>query len=90
MKKVMNKLMLSCKKATELIEKKRIAGLSFVERLQLNFHKRACKACAAYEKQSDLIEKALEKQQDQEKSIFQDKLSEEAKMNIIERLAKGN
>lgn len=86
----MTKLMLSCKKATELIEKKRIAGLSFGERLQLNFHKRACKACAAYEHQSDLIEKALDKQQDHEREVSHDKLSDKARSIIIERLAKNS
>lgn len=85
----MTKLMLSCKKATELIEKKQIAGLSFGERLQLNIHKRACKACAAYEHQSDLIDKALAKQ-DREKVVSHDKLSDEAKSKIIERLAKNS
>lgn len=85
----MTKLMLSCKKATELIEKKRIVGLSFGERLQLNLHKRACKPCATYEDQSDLIDKAMDKQQDHEKEVFHDKLSDEAKSKIIERLAKN-
>jgi hypothetical protein len=52
MKKIMNWLMLSCKKATELIEKKLLIKLSFKENVQLQLHKSMCNACTAYEKQS--------------------------------------
>jgi uncharacterized protein CbrC (UPF0167 family) len=48
----MNWLMLSCKKATELIEKKLLVKLSFKEKIQLEMHKSICNACTAYEKQS--------------------------------------
>lgn len=57
----MNKVVLSCKKATELVEKKQGGKLSFKEALQLNLHLLMCDACKAYEKQSKLISKALDK-----------------------------
>ena len=53
--------MLSCKKATELIEKKLLINLPFKEKMQLKMHKSFCNACTAYEKQSKLMDKLLSK-----------------------------
>lgn len=61
MKKLMNYLMLSCKKATELIEKRTLVRLSFREKVQLRMHKSMCDACTAYEKQSRKIDELLHK-----------------------------
>ena len=61
MKKLMNYLMLSCKKATELIEKRSLVRLSFKEKVQLRLHKSMCDACTAYEKQSRKIDELLHK-----------------------------
>lgn len=57
----MNKLFLTCKKATELIERKHLDKISCKNGLQLNFHLIICKACSAYSKHSLLIHKALER-----------------------------
>lgn len=62
MSSVMKKVMLSCLKATELIEKKLLFKLSFIEGVQLFFHKKVCHTCSAYEKQSVLIDQAIKKQ----------------------------
>ena len=51
--------MLSCKKASALIDKKAEAKLSWKENMQLTMHKSMCDACTAYEKQSKLIDKIL-------------------------------
>ena len=51
--------MLSCKKATELIEKRLVTRLSSVEKIQLKMHTMMCKRCTSYEEQSDIIEKSL-------------------------------
>ena len=59
MKKLMQLLLLSCKRATELIEKKLLTKLSFREKVQLTMHKSMCDACTAYEKQSKLIDGLL-------------------------------
>ena len=59
MKKLMNYLMLSCKKAASLIDKKAEVKLSWKENMQLTMHKSMCDACTAYEKQSKLIDKIL-------------------------------
>jgi hypothetical protein len=61
MKKLMNYLMLSCKKATELIEKRTLVRLSFKEKVQLRMHKSMCDACTTYEKQSKKIDGLLYK-----------------------------
>ncbi|PKP45074.1 MAG: hypothetical protein CVT95_09625 [Bacteroidetes bacterium HGW-Bacteroidetes-12] len=47
---------LSCKKATEMVEKEKINGLSFIDKLRLKLHLSVCKACRGYEKQSTLID----------------------------------
>lgn len=59
MKKLMNILMLSCNKATLLIEKRHARPLSFVERVQLKMHLAMCDKCTEYQKQSLLIENIL-------------------------------
>ena len=59
MEKLMNYLILSCKKAASLIDKKAEVKLSWKENMQLHMHKSMCDACTAYEKQSKLIDKAL-------------------------------
>ena len=53
--------MLSCKRATELIEKKSILGLSWKEDVQLKMHTKMCDACSHYQKQSKEIDTLLEK-----------------------------
>lgn len=66
MKNLINKLLLSCLIATELIEKKLLFRLSFSEKLRLKIHKLMCKACALYEKQSIILDKALSGSSDKE------------------------
>lgn len=62
MKKLMTYLFLTCKKSTELIEKRNLFGLRWYEKMQLGFHKMMCTACPQYEKQSVLIDRIMEKQ----------------------------
>jgi len=79
----MNMLILSCLKATELIEKKLHFKLSFKEKLQLKMHKMMCDACRLYEKQSALLEKGIEKQQE---AIFEEIDIEKLKKEIYAHL----
>ncbi|MFA6456065.1 MAG: hypothetical protein WCW40_04520 [Bacteroidota bacterium] len=58
---MMTSLMVSCKKATELIEKNSIAGLSLTEKLQLRMHTAMCSACTNYQKQSLYIDTLLKR-----------------------------
>ncbi len=61
MKKLMNILMLSCKKATELIDKKIHFGISRQEKVKLHMHTMMCNACRNYEKQGYLMDDAMKK-----------------------------
>lgn len=76
--------MLSCIKATELIEKKLLFKLSFKEGVQLFFHKKVCQTCAAYEKQSILIDQAIEKQHHHPEHFEQ--LSVNQKLELQEKI----
>jgi hypothetical protein len=60
MKKIMNTLMLSCRKATELIEKQSVFELNTLEKTQLFFHLKVCEACKQYEKQSTIIDTIMQ------------------------------
>lgn len=80
--------MLSCKKATELIEKKQVAPLSLLNTLQLNLHTSMCKACNAYQSQSGIIDKMMEYFHQSPSSDNTENLSEDAKKKIIDQLNK--
>lgn len=78
----------SCKKTTELIDKKFVTSLSIKERMQLFFHKSMCKTCTSYEHQSKFIDNAVSK-------LFYGKpktdtnLSNERKQKIIDKINKS-
>lgn len=59
MRLLMSLLMLSCHKATELVEKKIYFRLSVFERMKLLFHTRNCEVCHHYQKQSMWLDKVL-------------------------------
>ena len=61
MKRIFLKIMLSCKKATELIEKRTIQNLTNIENMQLKLHLSFCALCHAYEHQSKKIDTILSK-----------------------------
>jgi len=87
MKRLVNILLLSCKKATELIEKREFIPLSYKEKLQLRLHTSMCKACKSYEKQSDTLEKALSDWvKKNEKADHKNVLPSQAKASIINKL----
>jgi hypothetical protein len=62
----MNKMFLSCLKATELIEKKLLFRLSFPEKIRLTVHKMMCDACTLYEKQTNILDKVMDGHLNQE------------------------
>ena len=57
----MNYLMLTCPKASALIDKKNLFGLTRKEKMMLKMHTAVCKYCMAYQKQSIIIDHALNK-----------------------------
>jgi len=81
----MNSVMLSCKKATELIEKRQVGKLALMERLQLSMHTSMCDACSAYEKQSVMINRAIGRWF-QGKTVAGNSLSQEARERIIKEM----
>lgn len=81
----MNKMLLSCKEATLLIEKKQVDSLTFKEKIRLYIHTRMCIVCNKYQHQSRIMEDAILKwiqQADKQKPT----LSQKVKDNIILRL----
>lgn len=87
MNKVMNALMLSCKKASELVDKKSVFKLSLKESLQLHLHSALCDGCKAYAKQSKALDVILEKKikHIDENSVPQ-LTNDELKQQIISKL----
>lgn len=84
---MMSLIMLSCKKATLLIEKKLSTNLSIKEKIELKMHTSLCKACANYEQQGEIIDELLQKQiQDDETIIDEEHIisNQELKNRIIE------
>jgi hypothetical protein len=84
MKNLMNLIILSCKKATLLVEKREVKPLSFFEKIQLTMHTSMCDACRAYEKQSQTINKAISQWFDATKN--KEPLSYKVKERIIEEI----
>lgn len=80
----MIKVMISCQKATELMEKKDIVLLNWREKLQLFFHVKMCSICKIYDKQRSLIDNLIRK------NIVVDTLKDEKdlKARIIRKLDK--
>lgn len=69
--------MLSCIKATELVEKKTLVRLSLVENVKLKLHMSMCKACRLYLQQSSLVNKFANKARNSvANSINQEELNE--------------
>jgi len=87
MKKLMSYLMLSCKRASGLIDKKSIFGLTRREKVMLKMHTVLCDACNIYEKQSNVLDKALSIHFKKEnESVIKVIENKELKEKVISRL----
>jgi hypothetical protein len=85
-KKILPFFLYSCKKVTELINKKEIVALSFREKFILLYHNAICRTCTHYKKQSDIIENTFHNTFNvDDKNV---KLSELAKEKILSDLKK--
>lgn len=58
---LMNAMMFSCAKATELMELKELVPLSLTKKIQLKMHVAMCSGCRNYMKQTKLINQLLNK-----------------------------
>ncbi len=93
MKTLMHIFVLSCKKATLLIEKKQAGPLNPLLRLQLFVHLKICDGCLNYEKQSRVIETLLKNDYNTLEKLPGLQLSEKSKALIqksIEEKIKKN
>ncbi len=84
LKRILPFLLYSCKKVTELINKKEIITLTVKEKIILFYHNTICKTCTHYQKNSATIDHLLK---DSFNSTPQDlKLSNERKQIILTHL----
>ena len=79
----MNILLLSCLKATELIEKNLHFRLTLVEKSQLKVHKMMCDACKRYDSQSHIIENSMKHQEHRDPKDLE---VEQLKVNIRKKI----
>ncbi len=89
MKKLLNIFMLSCLRASELIEKRLVGKLSAKERIQLSMHTSMCDACKSWEKQSKDLDNSLKthRQSHKQQPINEtESLSDEVKKSIIRKI----
>jgi hypothetical protein len=81
-----HRMLLTCKTASEFIEKRKNNSMTLKERVQLKIHLLICKVCRYYEKQSAIIDKLLHlKSKQQAETKHTDKEIEELKENIIQK-----
>ncbi len=80
----MTVMMLSCFKATELIEKRQLTPLGVVDLLRLHMHTMMCDACRMYEKQSKIITTALHSELHMNRSAVH--VSDESANTLIEKI----
>ena len=59
MRRILGMLTFSCMRITEMVESEGATKLPFWDRIRYKTHLAICKGCRSYEKQSDLISKAL-------------------------------
>lgn len=78
-------MLLSCKEATLLVEKKQVYPLTFKEKIRLYIHTKMCFVCNIYQHQSQIMEKAISKwiEEAHKQKVT---LSQKVKDNIIFRI----
>jgi hypothetical protein len=85
--RLMNKLMISCDKASYLISKSQDEKLSCKEKLDMHMHLAGCKFCRFYKKDIDIMSRNLrEFKQKIDEEPYQLKLSTEEKERIKAKL----
>ena len=85
----MNMVILSCRKVTELMEKKYSFKLTAIERVQLFMHTSMCDGCRNYFEQSEFMDKTLKEHSlpgIHSKTIIKKSLPSHVKEKIIKEL----
>lgn len=79
--------MISCRRATELTEKKLAGELTLTDNLRLLFHRSMCDACRRYGRQSQALEQILRRKNEKVSSGVKDATSGNAlEDKIIDKL----
>lgn len=86
MKKLMHLFILSCRRASLLIEKNHQKPLSFMDNIQLSLHLKLCDQCSLYKKQSAAIEQMLKQHQLDRSKLMDLRLHPESKERIKKAL----
>ncbi len=89
MNKLVHIFILSCKRATFLIEKSQARRLGLIDRIQLRFHLKLCDGCGRYQKQSLFIENLLKGDQKDLSKMAGLQLSDKSK-ELIQRAIEEN
>ena len=83
MKKLMYKIMLTCKQATFFSSIKSFQKLKLIHRIQLKLHFMVCKDCHEFDHQSQLIDQSMADFHKNNQLRSEEILSEEKKSQII-------
>lgn len=86
------KIQYNCRKATLLIEKKLINGLSITEKVELHIHLAGCSVCRTFDKQSAMINKLVKQMltnTDADKAQLDDDFKQDLQHRIEEQLNKS-
>jgi hypothetical protein len=75
--KLLNVLLISCRRASELVHKKHNQGLNRKENLKLKVHTTMCSACKTFENQTDQIEVALKQKLNESAEIEMSSFNQE-------------
>lgn len=87
MQKLINKLIFSCQKACELIDKKSLAKLTVKENVMLRMHTAVCDGCKTYQVQSKKLDELLKLHiQKTDETQIPHIINNELKQQIISKL----
>lgn len=78
--------MLSCRAATELMEKRHLGAISFTDRLRLWVHLSLCAACRRYQKHSAALEKLFRRPKESLAEPVSDEQARELEDKILQSL----
>lgn len=87
---MMKRFLLSCKAATELMEKRLRKELTIGERFRLFLHTAMCDACRLYARQTTLLEKLFKARHQADPGPGEDAGIEELQKKILKHLEKKN
>lgn len=86
MKKLMDLAIYSCKRASELIDRRTVDKLSFSERTRLRLHLSMCKKCSSYAQHSEFVDLAVQRLLDTPLKNPDKKLDEKTRESIIRKI----